>query len=251
MYSGFHCTGKVMHRRGLWSQPTCPRCQEDEDHNHLIQCQSDHGKQAFLEAWGNLDDWLEKTSSEEISQAIYVLITDFRSNLTELTLPYPAWTDALIRTFQLQQEAGPRSFHEGMLVNAWSNIQAQHYAAKRNNRNCPDNWVQRLIQQIHLFTHTLWKKRCHYVHDTKFQNKIYRNDYALQLRYLLQHPPPASMPATDRRHFVSLDKALTYTLRRHRRLIRQLRTYTQAHEIRMNTQNARIMRDWLATAKPD
>ena len=239
-----------MHRRGIWTSPTCPRCQEEEDHTHIIKCQSTHGTATFHEAWGLLDDWIEKTSSDAIGMAVYTLLTDYRNNEQPRTEAYQDWPPALTRAYNHQLAAGPRSFQEGMLVKDWADAQAEYYVASNNTKNCADHWVSQLIHQLHQMMHTLWKGRCTYVHDKHYQETLYRHDYAIQLKELLADPPPASMPATDRRYFIPLNQALTQHIRSQRRTIRQLRTFIRAHEIRMNTRNARIMRDWLATAHP-
>ena len=205
-----------MNQRGLWTTPTCPRCSEEEDHSHIIRCQSKHRTATFHKAWGTLDDWIEKTSSDNIGMAVYTLLTDFRNNKQPRTAAFPDWPPALTTAYNKQMEAGHRSFHKGMLVTEWADAQAEYYAHINNQKNCPDHWVSQLIHQLHKMTHTIWKGRCDYVHDKQYQETLYCHDYAIQLKELLDRPPPASMPATNRRYFIPLNQALAQNTRRQR-----------------------------------
>ena len=69
-----------MKRRGEWNTDECPMCQQQEDHEHVIKCTSECTTKNFEQAYGELDDWILRTSSKEISEAVYVLITDYRDN---------------------------------------------------------------------------------------------------------------------------------------------------------------------------
>ena len=230
--------------------PTCPRCSAEEDHTHIIKCQSAHGTAIFHKAWGVLDDWIEQTSSTDIGLAVYTLLTDYRQNEQPRAEAFPSWSTALQTAYHQQLEAGERSFPEGMLVAAWADAQADHYVQTNNRKNCPDHWVSKFIHKLHQMQHNIWKGRCDFVHEKSYKENLYKYKYALTLQDLLTRPPPASMPATDQRYFIPLKQALAQPIRRQRRIIRQLQTLNHAHEVRMNTRNARIMRDWLATAHP-
>lgn len=94
-YSGFHCTGKVMKRRGEWNTDECPMCQHQEDHEHVIKCTSECTTKNFEQAYGELDDWILRTSSKEISEAVYVLITDYRDNEQHENVTYTTWSQDL------------------------------------------------------------------------------------------------------------------------------------------------------------
>ena len=63
LFSGFHATGKNMKRRRQWPTDHCPFCECTEDHIHLLQCTSDQTTSHFTKAYGDLDDWLQKTTS--------------------------------------------------------------------------------------------------------------------------------------------------------------------------------------------
>ena len=65
-------------------------CKEPENHEHVIQCTSDLTKTTFINAYGELDDWIQNTRSKEIREAIYVLLTDYREADHHDTLVYPA-----------------------------------------------------------------------------------------------------------------------------------------------------------------
>ena len=95
------------------------------------------------------------------------------------------------------------------------------------------------------FSHDMWKARCSAIHTNQIQSSMSHNTYAVQLQALLRYPPPASMPAHDRKHFIPLEQALTYNYQRQKRLLRLLTTFTNAHAHRINTPSARLMTKWL------
>ena len=71
---------KNMQHRRQWSTHYCPFCECTEDHIHLLQCKSDQTTSHFNTAYGNLNDWLQKTTSLETAKAIYLLLTDHKDN---------------------------------------------------------------------------------------------------------------------------------------------------------------------------
>ena len=245
MYAGVHATGKVMHRRGEWSNATCPMCDQTEDHMHIIQCQSTQAKAHFLQAFCQLDDWLEKTTSLDIGQAIWLLLEDYRTQQTSIN--WLAWSPILQRTIDRQRLLGPRAFVEGYLTNDWIYAQDEHYLLTNNRKHSAGNWATTLNEKLFRFTHSMWKQRCNHLHKNTTQSTIHDNNYDADLALLLRHPPPPSMPAEDRKYFVPLATAISYNTQRKKRLINMLNTFNTSHELRTNTQSAQIMRQWLAS----
>ena len=94
----------------------------------------------------------------------------------------------------------------------------------------------------------MWTQQCKVVHSREGQTTLYQATYALQLHNLLSNPPLKTMPACDRRCFVSLDEALGYSLSRQRRLINMLTSFMEAHELRTSSKSAQLMLSWLAQA---
>ena len=58
-------------------------CDIAEDHPHILQCQSAQASTHFITAYGALDEWLVKTTSEEIAEAVYLLISDYKERSFE------------------------------------------------------------------------------------------------------------------------------------------------------------------------
>ena len=46
-YAGYNPTGKVMLRRKQWPTNSCPRCQQEEDHQHVIRCPAASASEQF------------------------------------------------------------------------------------------------------------------------------------------------------------------------------------------------------------
>ena len=248
LFSGFHATGKNMHRRKQWPTDTCPMCDIAEDHPHILQCQSAQASTHFITAYGALDEWLVKTTSEEIAEAVYLLISDYKERSFESNQLYEHWNPLLKTTVQHQRSIGPRSFVEGFLSIKWEELQLEYYTSINDRRHSALRWTGLLIKQLHTFFHLMWTQRCDVLHSDKGQLELHQEGYAIDLVRLLSHPPPPSMPSNDRRFFVSLDKALTYSLPRQRRLITLLQTCLTSHEIRTSSTSATCLKTWLATA---
>ena len=250
-YSGFHCTAKVMKRRREWATSECPLCHTDEeDHEHVLQCRSITTTDNFTDAYGKLEEWITKTSSTDIAEAIWVLISDYRDKDAS-NIIYPHWPDTVREAVVVQRQLGPRSFIEGIHATHWVRAQQQHFTERNKTQHSADIWAARLVARIWTFTHDMWKGRCTAIHTNKIQSAMKHNDHALQLHDLLARPPPTSMPAHDRKHFVPLQVALTYNHHRQKSLIRQLTTFTKAHNERINTPSAQCMNNWLSTFHPD
>ena len=246
LYSGFHCTAKVMHRRKEWDDATCPLCKQMEDHIHVIQCQSDTAQAYFANSYGTLEEWLEKTTSKKIQEAIWVIIDDYRQSTNEELL-YPTWSTSVCTAVTQQRLLGPRSFVEGIHTIAWIPAQQAFYSATNKHHHSAAHWTASLIAKVWTFSHDMWKARCNAIHNNQIQASMSHNTYAVQLQALLRYPPPASMPAHDRKHFIPLEQALTYTYQRQKRLLRLLTTFTTAHAHRINTPSARLMINWLSS----
>ena len=139
-------------------------CKEPENHEHVIQCTSDFTKTTFINAYGELDDWIQNTSSKEISEAVYILLTNYREADHHDTLIYPAWTRELQEAVIKQRQIGHRSFIEGFLSHHWTEAQNTHYNITKNTKNCADVWTARLIAKLWTFSHTMWKACCDFLH---------------------------------------------------------------------------------------
>ena len=247
--SGFLPTGVMMQRRKEWDNPHCPMCHQNEDTHHILKCTSPQGTDHYDRAFTELDQWLEKTTSPEIGQAIYSLYDDYRNDKDEQIL-YDNWSPILCNAVTTQWKLGTTAFTAGILAKQWVYAQDEHYMYTNKRKHSADLWVARLISRLWRLHHDVWKHRCHFLHKKEQQEALLKDGYNLKLRDLLQHPPPPSMPAEDRRHFIKLDIALRLPIHRKRRLTTILQNLSDAHELRSRTKSAQCMRMWLATAHP-
>ena len=248
LFSGFHATGRNMFRRRQWSTDTCPMCDNIEDHIHVLQCTSPQASSHFANAYGDLDDWLGKTTSEEVAEAVYLLLSDYRENNFDSDQLYDYWSPLLKNTVRHQRSIGPRSFVEGFLSTKWEDLQLNYYISINDNRHSALRWTGLLIKHLHNLFHLMWTQRCDVLHSDDGQKELHQLEYATDLARLLSDPPPPSMPANDRRFFVPLETALSYSLPRQRRLITLLQTCFTSHEIRTSSKSATLLKSWLATA---
>lgn len=250
LYAGYGPTGKVMFRRKKWPVNACPRCGDPEDHQHIIQCNSATAKEEFLIRWGELDDWVMKTSSPDISEAICTILTDYRDG--NLTLyPSPNWSPIVQTAIQEQQRLGKRSFIEGMLCTHWAQAQQEYLQLQGDTRRSATRWAATLTTKLWNLTHQMWSHRNHILHHTdEAQQIIFADTTKQQLQEVYKHKSP-TMPSMDLHLFRrSLEDTLKLPLAAQRRLLRQLQAAKNAHDERTSSPSAQALHTWLHQPPP-
>ena len=250
LYSGYAPTGKVMLRRKKWPINACPRCGQPEDHQHIIKCDSPTAKSEFLLRWGELDDWIMKSSSPDISEAICTILTDYRNGY-ETIYTSPHWSP-LVQSAVLEQiKLGPRSFIEGMLCKQWAQAQQEHLLLQGDTRRSATRWAATLTTKLWNLTHQMWIHRNHELHHVEeAQQIIYAEDTKQQLQLLYKSKSP-TMPALDLHLFRRpLEETLKLPLALQRRLLRQLQAAKDAHDERTSSASAQAFLNWLNKPPP-
>ena len=246
LYAGFGATGVSMNRRGHWAVDQCPRCGETETSQHIFQCSSPTASTTFANGIGEIDDWVRKTSTDDMADAIFSLITDYREG-TDQTVVWDTWSPLVKAAVKHQTKIGPRSFVEGALHNNWVQAQQQAFLLENKTRHSPTKWVATLISKLWVLQHKMWLDRNCTLHQTETQTRLHQPAILLDLHNLLQNNDQ-TMPAIDRRLFVPFNEAAHYSLAKQRRLASQLRAAIDAHAHRASTPEAQCMRRWLSTA---
>ena len=250
LYAGYGATGKVMVRRKQWPVNACPRCGRPEDHQHIIQCNSQPAKDEFYYRWGELDDWVLQTSSPDMSAAIYTLLTEYRNGSHD-TIVSTDWDPTIQTAVRDQLQLGRRSFIEGMLSTSWQIAQQTILDSQGNTRRSAHRWTATLTTKLWNLTHQMWNHRNHALHHTdEAHSAIFAETTKKQIQELYKHKSP-TMPSMDLHLFRRpLEETLKLPLRVQRRLLRQLQAAKDAHEERTSSPSAKALHTWLTQPSP-
>ena len=250
LYAGYGATGKVMVRRKQWPVNACPRCGQPEDHQHIIQCNSQSAKDEFYLRWGELDDWVMQTSSPDMSSAICTLLTDYRDGSHDTNV-FTHWDPTIQTSVRDQLQLGRRSFIEGMLSTSWQIAQQEILDSQGNTRRSAKRWTATLTTKLWNLTNHMWSHRNHALHHTdEAQTAIFAETTKTQIQELYKHKSP-TMPSMDLHLFRrSLEETIKLPLRVQRRLLRQLQAAKDAHEERTSSPSAKALHTWLTQPNP-
>ena len=239
-----------MLRRKKWPINACPRCGQPEDHQHIIKCNSPTAKAEFLLRWGELDDWILQTSSEDISEAICTILTDYRNGY-ETIYTAPHWSPTVQSAVLEQTKLGSRSLMEGMLCKQWAQAQQEHLQEQGDTRRSATRWAATLTTKLWNLTHQMWSHRNHELHHVEeAQKTIYADETKRQLQALYTSKSP-TMPALDLHLFRRpLEETLKLPLALQRRLLRQLQAAKDAHDERTSSASAQALLTWLNQPPP-
>ena len=245
-YAGYNATGKVMLRRKQWPKNECPRCKQEEDHQHIIRCPDKRAQDQFITLWGDIDDWINTTSTAEMGQAVYTLLSNYRSHDHEHTV-WQTWSPGLQATIRQQYDIGHRSFTEGMLGTEWARTQQQHLDDQMDNRRSAKKWVATLTMKLWNLNFQMWKHRNHILHhNEETQSHLYSETQIQTLRKLYTQREP-TMPHINLQLFSRpIDDAIQMKPTEQRRFIRQLKAAIAAHKARSDHPQAQALRAWLA-----
>ena len=247
MYAGYAATGKVMFRRKQWPKNACPRCGLNEDHQHVIKCNNQEAKNEFYYRWGELDDWVVKTSSADMSSAICTILTDYRDNVKTVNI-FHTWSPAIQTAVDDQHKIGHRSFIEGMLSTHWTLAQTEYLQSIGDKRRSANRWVATLTTKLWNLGFQMWEHRNHVLHtNDSAQYLIHAETQQQSLRDLYQQKSP-TMPSMDQQLFRRpLEETLRLPIIAQRRLIRQLKAAVDAHHERTTLPQAQALSAWLTS----
>lgn len=249
-YAGYNPTGKVMLRRKQWPQNACPRCKQEEDHQHVIRCPAASANEQFIQSWGKLDDWIMDTSTLEISQAVSNLLFDYRSHDKDQTI-FDEWSPMLQDTMRAQYELGHRSFMEGMLTTMWTQVQQQHFKEINDTRRSAEKWSATLTTKVWQLAYDMWMDRNNTLHRNEQAQKTLHEASIDEHLSSLYAKCDRTLPHADRQLFKRpLEQTLQLKLREKRRLVKLMDAAIQAQTSRRSNKQAKALRAWLQSFSP-
>ena len=162
--AGISATGRNMLRRKEHETSQCPRCKQDDEHTyHIFTCQGKGTQEIFNTGLAELSIWLEKTTSQEMEEAITTFLTIHRNEETE---DWNQWegSDAIKEALIGQENIGPEAFLSGIVTVGWAKAQ-RIYFDRIESRKCEIKWTATLTLKIIDIISDLWKHRNDALHQ--------------------------------------------------------------------------------------
>ena len=192
-----------LHQQGRTTSNLCPRCQNEETHDHMFQCpHREEWREGFLE---RLDSHLKNHE------------TDVSKEVLECTRAWLKATQPNLQAHCNQLDVGIHLLHRGLLGVDWSYRQQAHY----QSNDLPQTghlWAQHLILFLWEEAFELWTQRNNDIHEP--DETILRQDLIQQVEEIYELEPLTL--AQDRDNFcIPLNTRLTHNTN-------QLHNYVQS-----------------------
>ena len=165
--------------RSMWRRGTngaCPCCSECEieDHQHVpARCRGPTATSTWNKYHLLLRTWMVANSTApEVEQFIFEYLCLLRSPTRPVLciVTVPARTPLLKQAIASQVLIGVQGLLEGLLSSRWRRVQKAYFDEIGSPRSV-DLWASRLIQQLILLGHCMWKNRNMVLHSD--QNSHY------------------------------------------------------------------------------
>jgi len=157
--------GKSLKRRRHSDHDLCPCCGEQEDQDHLLQCQHPEMEKVFREHLETIHTFLLCDASTEIRTGVIKLLLLFRTG--EDFDDSHEYSEIVYR----QHELGMRAFVAGLWLRDWSRIQSDHFLELCSRRSS-DLWMIRLLHLVQALPNYMWKMRTQILHKSKEDNVV-------------------------------------------------------------------------------
>jgi hypothetical protein len=251
-YSGWEGTGTRMKQWEERDTDECPRCNQQETHRHVVQCQSIEARQEFDSIMKGMKDWLSKTTSPMMKAAIIEQLEAYQQD--KFGIIHHLWDQGVRSAMSRQSMLGKRAFAEGFLSIQWRK-QQEVWLVTTQSRKSAEYWTACLIEKIMMISWDMWESRNGILHsesdarqkliikelDGKVANTL---DEGKRNRYL---------PTLDARMFKLTYQELKMKNERTKRIWLKLAEKTLDKDKRKLARNsaARMMRNWLTHGNND
>lgn len=151
----------MLTKRKERDRAACHKCGAPETTIHTVQCQHETTVANYIVAKRPLQQWLKKTTSLIIMQAVMEMLDAYQSD--RRARPKECDNEHVNIATLYQASIGPRSFGEGLLSQHWQLAQRQ-YNLQKGGHETSKRWVSRLIQHLWEISWNLWEKRNEEIH---------------------------------------------------------------------------------------
>ena len=151
---GWLATKKRMFREGSYSSPLCELCHETEDSQHIFCCQHNDMKEGRKREFIKLQQFIRKTTVEEVTQAIEAGISGIGRDINSIFRDQFATNKRVAQVFTEQDMIGWEHFVLGRVAKSWSDIGPIHRGEQNVN-----SWARRLAKAAIEYGVALWRTR--------------------------------------------------------------------------------------------
>ena len=152
-WEGVAAMGRNMVRRGERNTDECPQCGAPDEHTeHILQCTNKDAKKVFDTAFADMESWLQKTTLQDITEAIRILIRDYRQGTETSEDDMVLQNEQIIQIMRKQRTIGLYPWMCGFMCKDWVGIQADHFEKNRIEEmpQKMDGTICRKINRHHL-----------------------------------------------------------------------------------------------------
>jgi hypothetical protein len=239
-----------------WKQqtdPTCPRCEAEEDATHVLKCTGRGACEVWNKNMQELKTFLLKSCTmPAIREAILTCLQDWRDgNPICLSNLHPDVIDTVLE----QNTIGWKNFLEGLPCSGWANLQQQYYNSK-GRRWSSTKWMTGLLKKLHNLAWHQWDHRNKVKHITdKPRDKLAESQLNWEITHLLLQGA-GGLPACHRYHFRHslpslLGKSLDYRKAWLKNVLEakdhQEKVRTQNMEATLKTGKQQLLIKWMRT----
>jgi hypothetical protein len=145
--------GTNLKRRRHAESSLCINCNEDEDHNHIIQCTHPEMEKAFVGALKNIYGWLITQTSVPIAEDIIRIAEIFRKTPLEIDTSIEPTS-----RLGVQIRLGQRAFFAGLWTIQWRQDH-EHYLRETHSRKDSEKWMGYIINKVQSIPLIMWEAR--------------------------------------------------------------------------------------------
>ena len=202
--------------RSIWRKGTnaaCPCCSECEieDHYHVPRCRGPTSTSTWNKYHQRLRSWmLSNYTAPEVETFIFDYLRLIRSPTRPIpqVATVPSRSALVMSAVESQVSIGVQGLLEGLVSLQWRHVQQAYFDEIRSPRSV-DLWASRLIPQLILLGHQMWKNRnsvFHSEHNSHYLSRHREVDMSITEQFRMG---PADLPVSTR-HYLreSLQKVL-------------------------------------------
>ena len=247
--SGYCATGYQMKKWKKWSTSQCPMCEVEENHHHIVRCQSAAAQTTWQELMNSFVIKLAKLKTPHTTiQHIVLGVTSCR---WDIVVPITATEPTLQQALEKQTQVGWALFLDGLLVHEWE----QHVKTFLNPLQNPTTWIRQLIKQLWNISWGMWEHRCSVVHAKNTTQRTTNGDIDEALQSIYNTPRNGMHPHEEVLFRPSLLHLLNQTDRYKRVWVQRAQNILNHSRSRYNSasqysRERRAMKEWLGHLPP-
>lgn len=202
--------GKNLKRRRHSSTSTCPCCEAEEDHYHIVQCKHGDMNNTYNELYDDITGYVDQFAAPLVAKGISFLLQYYRCasyRTREIPPDIPHLQD--------QIALGQGAFFAGLWTHQWLILQEGYHKDHRIKRQAA-RWLVHLIHKIQQVPKRMWNTRNKILHNTTdpvtLRRKHAELDGIIQTIYN-RKPHQRLMAHCDNLYFRKYDRAKLTTLK--------------------------------------